>query len=113
MLPAALIFDILAVIATLHDRHAVAMRQVESYTQIPILLLMIAGTLTLGAAIRSWRPHQRLALLAVIAFGAAALTTWILWDPDVGNRDTNPVTRLPTPPTIVSNPTAPPTRSPA
>ena len=107
MLPAALIFDILAVIVTLHDRHAVATRQVESYTQIPILILTIAGAFTLGAAISSWRPHQRGALLTVIAFAAAGLITRILWNPDVGNRDTNPVTPQPPPPTIVFKPGGP------
>ncbi len=98
--------SIAAVALTLQARHAVAHRQVESYSTLPVLMLQLAGLLTLIAEVRltlGHPRHPRIAATFLVAFLVCIATTRALWDTSVPNDPLpEPTTQTP-PPTSTAN----------
>lgn len=110
---AALVFDMLSVVATIHDRRAVAAHRVESYTQVPALTLQIAAVLSVVAAFSTWHRQRRRALVVLGAVVVAAVLTKLLWDPRIGDTNTKTTPPQPPPPTVAAiKPASPPLRAP-
>jgi hypothetical protein len=103
--------SIVAVALTLQARHAVAHRQVESYSTLPVLGLQLAGILTLIAIVRFALGHPRnprIAAAFLVAFLVCIATTRALWDTSLPNDPLpEPTTQTPPPTTMATRPNTP------
>lgn len=102
-----LTLGIAAVALTYQERHAVAHREVESYSTLLVLVLQIAGPLTLIATARlalGHPRHPRLAAALLAAFLVSIITTRALWDTSLPHDPPSNQTTQTPPPTSMANP---------
>lgn len=95
-----------AVAVTFQERHAVAHRQVESYSTLPVLMLQLAGVFALIAIVRLalGNPrHPRTAAACLLVFLVCIAATRALWDTSLPHDPPpDPAFQTP-PPTTMAN----------
>jgi uncharacterized membrane protein len=104
---------VLAVVVAYQQRRAVARREVESYSTFPLLMLMVAGVLSLFGIVRLALTNPRrskVAATCVLVMVLCAVTPRALWNTSLPH-DLVPAQPSQTPPpTVMANLRAPASR---